>query len=217
MIITFLALILAYVTQSWAASTTITMSPTHTKTNTAASVSDYTMPITIDSTQTTTVAFWANREGTTIAQYNYYAASVVDANSQSAVYNISCRTAVSKCTDEPGYVTQGPSIFAFSGASKAFSCTQTSERANFNCMRSTSNDPHSTAYTIAADQLTQGPMLVTAGAEKLSGLPIMSTVFQAATTTPAGSTSGSSAGQRLKVDGLALATIIVTGMNVVAL
>jgi hypothetical protein len=216
------ALIVSLVSLSLAASTiTTTTSTTHTEsssTHTPVLSSEATIPITVNPARTTTVAFWANREGTTIAQYSYYAASVIYANSQSTIYNITCRTAASKCTVEPGDVTQGPSMFAFTGSSKAFSCTQTSDHANFNCMRSTSNDLHSTAYTIAANQLTQQPMLVTGGGEKLSGLTMMSTTFSAGPSLPTSSgdlASHVSTGWRLIVDEFMLAAVMLSGTVVV--
>jgi hypothetical protein len=63
-------------------------------------------------------------------------------------------------------------MFAFTGASKAFSCTQTSEGAQFNCQRSTTNDLKATAYTVARNQLVQQGMLVTGGLDKLRDLPV---------------------------------------------
>jgi hypothetical protein len=97
-------------------------------------------------------------------------------------------------------------MFAFTGNSKAFSCSQSSEKAQFNCMRSTSGEPHGTPYTVAAKQLVQEPMLVTAGAEKLSGLPLSMTFSAASAAT---GDVESSTGWTVEVNQLVLSQVIV--------
>jgi hypothetical protein len=213
MSIVFLGLIMTLISSSLAISTTTTTTSTaHTRpaalpSSTAFSSSDESIPLTSYAVQEmTTVAFWANREGTKTAHYSFYVASVLYANAQWAVYNVQCRTKASKCTDEPGLVSQGPSMFAFTGTSKAFSCTQSSKNAQFDCMRLTTGEPHGTPYTVAANQLVQEPMLVTAGAEKLSGFPF-STTFSETSAATAGAES--SAGWRVNANGFVFIPIVI--------
>jgi hypothetical protein len=115
--------------------------------------------------------------------YANFVASVFDCDSTAATLELHCRTdlpaeAASKCTEDSGRVTQGPSIHVYeannTGTPTSIGCTKTRDNANFLCTAS-SGDPGMRSFTVPAKEQRYYAVSVTAGGEKLDAMRVKET------------------------------------------
>lgn len=131
--------------------------------------------------ETSSFTLWGPRSAAEI--YANFVGSVVDCDSTAATLELHCRTDIpsklaSKCTEDSGRVTQGPSIHIYeannTGTPTSIGCTKTADDADFLCTAS-SADPIKRVFTVPAREQRYYAVSITAGGDKLDAMIIKET------------------------------------------